>query len=82
MAKAQPENLVEAVMQSVSDDQTPPVLRANIERQSQRLLGLATSLFQSGIDEEKVRSIIEKAYASYRDELIGAILELRKPHGK
>lgn len=81
MPNSQPKDLVATVMLPIADDLTPPILQASIERQSLSLMGLATSLFQSGMEEEKVRAVIEKAYSSYRDELITVILALRKPDG-
>ncbi|PZX47052.1 hypothetical protein LX76_04530 [Cereibacter changlensis] len=41
-------------------------------------MSLATSLLNSGMDEQQVRDVVDKACASYRDELIAAILALRK----
>lgn len=64
-------------MQPLADFDVPLVLRASIERQGQGLLTLASSLLNSGMGEEHVRSVVEQACASYRDELISAILTLR-----
>jgi hypothetical protein len=64
-------------MQPMAEFDVPPVLRASIERQGQGLLALASSLLNSGMDEEHVRSVVAQACESYRDELISAILALR-----
>ncbi len=72
-----PENVVAAVMQPITDSDVPPVLRANIERQSEKLMGLAITLLDSGMDEHQVRSIVDHACSSYRDELTATILALR-----
>lgn len=82
MADADPEIIVAAALQPMVEADIPPVLRASIERQIRSLVGLAASLLSSGIDEQTVRDVIEKASASYRDELIAATLELRKSHAK
>lgn len=76
-----PETVVAAAMQPVEDLDVPPALRASIERQSQALLGLASSLLQGGLDEQHVRSVVDQACASYREELIAAILALREQDG-
>ena len=82
MADAGPEGIVAALVRPIVDVDVPLVLRASIERQIRSLVGLAASLLSSGIDEQKVRDVIEKASASYRDELIAATLELRKSYAK
>ena len=77
MTKPLPQDAVDAAMQPMAEFDVPPVLRASIERQGQGLLALASSLLNSGMDEEHVRSVVAQACESYRDELISAILALR-----
>lgn len=77
MFKPLPQDVVDAAMQPLAEFDVPPVLQASIERQGQGLLTLASSLLNSGMDEEHVRSVVEQAFESYRDELITAILALR-----
>lgn len=77
MSNPYPQDVVDAAMQPLSEFDVPPVLQASIERQGQGLLTLASSLLNRGMDEEHVRSVVEQACASYRDELIAAILALR-----
>jgi hypothetical protein len=81
MTQSNPMTVVAAVMQPVADLDVPPVLRASIERQSQTLLGLASSLLQGGVDEKRVRSVVDQAFESYREELIAAILALGEQDG-
>ncbi len=74
------EEIVAAVMKPSLDVEIPTQLRASIDRQSQSLMNLASSLIQSGMEAESVRTVIERAHASYQDELISVILELRERH--
>ena len=75
--KPYPQAVVDSVMHPFAEIDVPPALRANIEKQGQGLLSLASNLMQSGMSEEQVRSVVDKAFASYRDELVAAILALR-----
>ena len=77
MTKPCPQKVVDAAMQPLAAFDVPPILQASIERQGQGLLTLATSLLNTGMDEEHVRSVVDQACASYRDELIATILALR-----
>lgn len=72
-----PEDVVAAVMQPITDSDVPAILRANIQRQSEKLMGLAITLLDCGMDEDQVRSIVGHACSSYRDELTATILALR-----
>lgn len=74
------EHVVGDAMQPINDLDVPSVLRESIERQSQTLMGLASNLMQAGMGEEVVRTVIGQACASYRDELVTAILALREQH--
>ena len=78
MVGSLPENVVAAAMQPIAEFDVPQVLRANIQRQSEKLMGLAIALLDSGMDESQVRSIVDHACASYRDELTATILALRE----
>ncbi len=80
MTDATSKEIVEAVMKPRPDVEIPMQLRASIERQNQSLMRLASSLIKSGMDEENVRTVIERAHSSFRDELISVILELRERH--
>lgn len=75
-----PEKIVADSMESISACDAPPALRASIERQSRSLMELASSLMHVGMDEQQVRSIVDRACASYRDELISTILTLKNNH--
>ena len=75
-----PENVVAAAMQPITDSHVPSVLRANIQRQSEKLMELAITLLDSGMDEHQVRSVVDHACSSYRDELTATILALRDHH--
>ncbi|MDR7127168.1 hypothetical protein [Pseudotabrizicola sp. 4114] len=80
MVETLSENVVAAAMQPITDSHVPTVLRANIQRQSEKLMGLAITLLESGMDEQQVRSIVDLACSSYRDELTATILALRDHH--
>ena len=80
MANSNVENAIVTAMQPLVDLDVPPVLRSSIEHQSRILMGLATSLLQSGMAESQVRDVIDRACTLYRDELVSAILALRKYH--
>ena len=82
MSEINPEAVIAAAIKPISDLDIPPVLRASIERQSRSLMGLASSLLHAGMDEQGVRTIINQACCSYRDELVSAILALRENHDK
>ena len=77
MKKAFSEHDVADAMRPIIDLDVPSVLRESIERQSRNLMGLASSLLHAGMDEQRVRTIIDQACSSYRDELVAAILGLR-----
>ncbi|AMY68784.1 hypothetical protein [Frigidibacter mobilis] len=77
MTSTDPQQVVAAAMQPLVEVDVPPALRASIERQGQTLLVLAVNLLHAGLDEQQVRSVVDQAFASYRDELIAAILALR-----
>lgn len=78
MSRADPQEVVSAALKPLEGIDIPPALRSSIERQGRGLMSLATSLLNSGMDEQQVRDVVDKACASYRDELIAAILALRK----
>lgn len=80
MTDIHPQRIVAATMQPMLDFDIPPVLRASIERQSMNLMGLASSLLHAGMAEQQVRTIIDEACSSYRDELVSTILALRENH--
>lgn len=77
MTKPHPQVVVDAAMQPLAGFDVPPALHASIERQSEGLLALASSLLNSGMSEQQVRVVVDQAFASYRDELTAAILALR-----
>lgn len=74
------EDAVAAALEKTITFDVPSALRISIARQSRGLMSLATSLLQSGMDEQQVRTVLDRVCASYRDELISAILALRKSH--
>ncbi|MGV8988818.1 MAG: hypothetical protein ACOH2H_21395 [Cypionkella sp.] len=78
MAETYPEEVVVDTMQLIVALDVPMVLRASIERQSRDLMELASGLLDAGLDEEQVRTVIDRAYSSYRDELTSAIIGLRE----
>lgn len=78
VTRTDPQDVVNAALQPLAEIDVPPALRSSIERQGQGLLSLAASLLNGGMDEQQVRSVVDKACVSYRDELVAAILALRK----
>lgn len=78
MTDTNPQEVVAAAMQPLEEFEVPPALRTSIDRQGQTLLALAANLLRAGMDESQVRAVIDQACASYRDELIAAILALRE----
>lgn len=78
MTEIHPAEVVAAAMQPFSEFDVPPALRASIERQGQILLQLTANLLRAGLEEQQVRSVVDQACSSYRDELIAAILALRE----
>ncbi|KAA2315502.1 hypothetical protein DL237_02970 [Pseudooceanicola sediminis] len=72
---------VERAMQPIADLDVPKRLRASVDKQNQILLDLAISLVQAGLPEDQVRSIIDAACASYRDELVSTIPAIRAQDG-
>ena len=71
-------HVVADAMQPIIDLDVPSALRESIERQSRNLMALASSLLTAGMDEQRVRTVIGQACASYRDELVTTILTLRE----
>lgn len=67
-------------MQLISDFDVPPVLRSNIERHSEKLMGLVATLLSAAVDEQQVRSRVDHACSSFRDDLTATILALRVRH--
>lgn len=78
MTETRPQEVVAAAMQPLEEFDVPPALRSSIERHGQALLALAVNLVRAGLDEQEVRTIVDQACASYRDELVEAILALRE----
>lgn len=74
------EHVVADAMHPIIDLDVPSILKESIERQSRNLMGLASSLLHAGMDEQKVRAVIDQACSSYRDELVAAILGLREQY--
>ena len=80
MSDTYPEEVVADAMQPIIALEVPPVLRASIDRHGNYLMELVISLLDAGLDDRQVRSVIDEACLSYRDELITAIFELRGRH--
>ncbi|GGH59310.1 hypothetical protein GVY41_15215 [Frigidibacter albus] len=78
MTETYSQEVVAAAMQPLAEFDVPPALQASIERHGQALLTLAVSLARAGLPEPEIRTIVDQACASYRDELIAAILALRE----
>lgn len=72
---------VEMAMKPIADMKVPESLRASVDKQNQILLDLALSMVNAGLSEQQVRSTIETACASYRDELITTVLAIRAQNG-
>lgn len=72
---------VEQAMKPIADLDIPDRLRASVAKQNQILLDLAVSLVRAGLAEDEVRTIIDAACTSYREELIATILAMRAPNG-
>ena len=73
-----PENVVALAMQPITSMVVPDTLRASIERQGRNLMELAIGLLHAGMDEARVRTVINQASASYREELICTIISLKR----
>jgi hypothetical protein len=80
MSEYYSKDLIADAIKPIRDLDVPLVLRSSIDRQSETLLGLASSLLHAGMNAEGVRDVIDKACCSYRDELVSAILFLRENH--
>ena len=68
--------LVETASQELGGIDIPARLREQVARQQDHLLELASSMLSSGLDEATVRDVIDRALASYRDELVATIVSL------
>jgi len=81
MADRNAESLVADAVAALDDLDVPDELRESITRHNRHLVELARKLIASGMDEDAIKSVVNRAMDSYKTELIETILSVREDPG-
>ncbi|MCR9222291.1 MAG: hypothetical protein NXI21_18875 [Alphaproteobacteria bacterium] len=73
-----PLRLAAQAVEPLQQMDVPPALQESIARHQSHLASLAASLLAAGCEKDMVVTSVETAFASYKEELIAAILALKE----